>query len=85
MQRRTAHHVRLALGLIMAVGLGVGAYVAEGWGLLTYLLPLAILLLTVADFIGYLSGTTDQPRSAHLESEAAPGAAVAGGRDPGSS
>jgi hypothetical protein len=45
---RTAHFVRLALGVVMAVGVGAVAYLAEGGGLLTYLLPLVILLLTLA-------------------------------------
>lgn len=72
MRWQTAQLARLALGVVMAVGLGVGGYLAEGGGLLTYLLPLAILLLTLADFLGYLGSAASAPKSADPGSEAQP-------------
>jgi hypothetical protein len=56
----------MVLGIIIAVGLGVIAYQAEGVGLLTCLLPLAILLLSLADFMDYWGSAANEsadPRS----------------------
>ena len=64
----------------MAVGLGVGAYQAEGGGLLTFLLPLIVLLITLADFIGYLSSAASEPESADRSSEAERNAGADGDR-----
>jgi hypothetical protein len=43
----------------MAIVVGLASYMAEGSTLLTYGLPLIILILTLADFIGYLASRDD--------------------------
>src|SRR5262245_29625124 len=53
--KAVAHWLRLVLGAVMALGVGIVSYMADGGALLTYVAPLIIGLLTVADFIGFLS------------------------------
>ena len=55
MQKAVAHWLRLVLGIVMALAVGIVSYMAEGGTLLTYVLPLIIGLLTLADFFGFLS------------------------------
>jgi len=55
MQRAVAHWLRFVLGVVMALAVGIVSYMAEGGTLLTYILPLIIGLLTLADFIGFLT------------------------------
>jgi len=55
MQKAVAHWLRFVLGVAMALAVGIVSYMAGGGALLTYVLPLIIGLLVLADFIGFLS------------------------------
>jgi len=57
MQRSVANKLRFALGLVIALGLGVYSHFADRGALLTYVLPAAIGLAAIADFIGYLTSS----------------------------
>jgi len=72
--RGTANWVRFVLGVLLAVGTGVAAHLADGGQLMTLLLPLSVLLLVVADLVGYL-GSHANPRAERApetESDTAP-------------
>ena len=53
MRRAIASWLRFVLGLVIALGLGIDSYFADRGAALTFVLPVAIGLLAVADFIGY--------------------------------
>ena len=52
-KRRVSNWLRFVLGLVIALGLGVDSYLADRGAALTYVLPLAIGLIAIADFAGY--------------------------------
>jgi len=52
----------------MAIVVGLASYMAEGGTLLTYGLPAIILILTLADFIGYLANRDDQSKRPSADS-----------------
>ena len=49
-----ANWLRFVLGLVIAVTLGIDSYVAGRGAVLTYVLPVAIAIIVLADLIGYL-------------------------------
>ena len=53
MQRAVANWLRLVLGIVIAVGLAVDSYFADRGAILTYVLPVAIGLLAITEFIVY--------------------------------
>jgi len=63
MERGLAHWLRLALGFVIVVVLGVDSYYAERGVALTFVLPVAIGILVAADFIGYLSSRSSAEES----------------------
>ena len=71
-RRGLANKLRLVLGVTMAIGVGLASYMAEGSPLLTYALPVIILILTLADFISYLASRDDQSKRPGADSAAAP-------------
>ena len=56
-QRGVANKLRFGLGLILALGVGLYCHFTDGGALLTYVLPAAIVLITIADFVGYLTSS----------------------------
>ena len=54
-RRGFANKLRLVLGIAIAIMVGAASYNADGDVWLTFGLPLIILLLSLADFIGYLA------------------------------
>jgi hypothetical protein len=72
-RRAFANKLRLVLGVAMAVIAGFATYGPDGPTVWTYVLPSVILLLTLADFIGYLSSQDDDPKRSHPNSAAEPG------------
>ena len=62
-QNRLANWLRFVLGLVLALGVGVYFRFTDGGKLLIYGLPAAILLITIADFIGYLRSSQRENRS----------------------
>jgi hypothetical protein len=73
-RRGLANKLRLVLGVAMAIGVGLASYMAECSTLLTYGLPAIILIVTLADFIGYLASRDDQSKRPGADSAAEPGA-----------
>ena len=67
-RRGSANRLRLVLGVAMAVVFGLASYMAEGGTLLTYGLPSIILILTLADFIGYLTSREDESKRSGADS-----------------
>jgi Flp pilus assembly protein protease CpaA len=69
-RRGIANWLRLVLGVVMAIGAGLVSYMAEGSTLLTYGLPAIILIITLADFIGFLASRIDQSKRPGSDSDA---------------
>src|SRR5262249_6905687 len=74
-RRGLANKLRLVLGVALAIGVGLASHMAEGNTLLTYGLPAIILILTLADFTGYLASRDDRSKRPGADSASEPGAA----------
>ena len=53
--RRSANWIRFVLGIAIALGLGIDSHFADRGAVLTIVEPGIILIVTLADLIGYLS------------------------------